>query len=347
LEASKTIYQPIIKAFLPNVQTFSIQPITDGLINATFKVILPDKPDRNYILQQINTQVFQQPENIHTNITLVNQHLKAKKYPHPVLELLQTETGKYSFVYEGATWRMFCAIEDSFTINVVQNPNQAFEVGAFIGEFYQYLNGIETEKIEMVLPHFLDMQSRIDAFHSALSHAKEERKLKSKEQIEWVLEHQDLPKKWIELQKTNALPVRLIHADPKISNVLFDVMTNQPKAIIDWDTLMLGTILYDYGDMIRSYTNTKSEDDPNPENVFSQPIYEAITRGFLSNTASFLTPLETQNLAYAPQVIVYIQVLRFLTDYLNGDLYYHCTYPEQNLNRVKNQIHLLQGILQI
>ena len=347
MKASKTIYRPIIKAFLPNIQTFSILPITDGLINATFKVTLPDIPDGNYILQQINTQVFQQPENIHTNITLVNQHLKAKKYPHPVLELLQTETGKYSFVYEGATWRMFCAIEDSFTINVVQNPNQAFEVGAFIGEFYQYLNGIETEKIEMVLPHFLDMQSRIDAFQNALSQASEERKSNAKEQIKWVVDNEDLPNKWINLYLTNALPCRLIHADPKISNVLFDVMTNQPKAIIDWDTLMLGTILYDYGDMIRSYTNTKSEDDPNPENVFSQPIYEAITRGFLSNTASFLTPLETENLAYAPQVIVYIQVLRFLTDYLNGDIYYQCNYPEQNLNRTKNQINLLQQILEL
>lgn len=347
MEASKTIYQPIIKAFLPNVQTFSIHPITDGLINATFKVSLPDLPDGNYILQQINTQVFQQPENIHTNITLVNQHLKAKKYPHTVLELLQTEKGEYSFVYKGATWRMFCAIEDSFTINVVQNPEQAFESGSFFGEFYQYLKDIETDKIQTVLPHFLDMQSRIDAFHSALSQATEERRTQSKEQIKWVLNHQDLPKKWIELQKCNALPVRLIHADPKISNILFDIITNKPKAIIDWDTLMLGTILYDYGDMIRSYTNTKSEDDPDPENVFSQPIYEALTQGFLSNTASFLTPLEIENLTYAPQVIVYIQVLRFLTDYLNGDLYYHCAYPEQNLNRTKNQIHLLQGILKI
>lgn len=347
MEVETSTHQSIIEAFLPNIQTFSIQPITDGLINATFKVSLENQSGKSYILQHINTHVFQHPENIHANIVLVGQHLKAKNYPQPVLELLQTQTGNYSFVHDGATWRMFSAIENSMTINVVQSPEQAFEVGAFFAEFYQYLKDIKTEKIQPVLPHFLDMQSRIDGFQSALSQASEERKFSASEQIKWVVDNQDLPNKWINLYLTNALPCRLIHADPKISNVLFDAFTHKPKAIIDWDTLMLGTILYDYGDMIRSYTNTKSEDDPNPDNVFNKPIYEALTKGFLSKTTSFLTPIEIENLAYAPQVIVYIQVLRFLTDYLNGDVYYHCTYPEQNLNRTKNQLNLLQGILQL
>jgi hypothetical protein len=110
---------------------------------------------------------------------------------------------------------------------------------------------------------------------------------------------------------------------------------------------MQGTILYDYGDMIRSYTNTKPEDDPNPEGVFNADLYRALTDGFLSETRSFLTKVELENLPYAPQVIIYIQALRFLTDYLNGDVYYQCSYPEQNLNRTKNQINLLKNILKV
>jgi Ser/Thr protein kinase RdoA (MazF antagonist) len=238
-------------------------------------------------------------------------------------------------------------IENSYTVNVVENPKQAFQVGAFFGTFYRYFENIDTQQIQVVLPDFLDTQSRIDAFQLALQSANSDRLIKAQEQIEWMVKHKDLPQKWIQLQQQKELPIRLIHADPKISNVLFDATTHQPKAIIDWDTLMLGTILYDYGDMIRSYTNTKLEDDPNPEGVFNVAIYKALTEGFLSETRSLLTDIEKEFMSYAPQVIVYIQALRFLTDFLNGDTYYHCNYPEQNLNRTKNQINLLQQILDL
>jgi aminoglycoside phosphotransferase (APT) family kinase protein len=242
---------------------------------------------------------------------------------------------------------MMAQIENSYTVNVVENPKQAFQVGAFFGTFYRYLENIDTQQIQVVLSDFLDTKSRIDAFQLALQSANSDRLIKAQEQIEWVVKHQDLPQKWMQLQQENSLPVRLIHADPKISNVLFDATTHQPKAIIDWDTLMLGTILYDYGDMIRSYTNTKLEDDPDPEGVFNADVYSALTDGFLSAAGSFLTDIEKEFMSYAPQVIVYIQALRFLTDYLNGDIYYQCNYPEQNLNRTKNQINLLQQILKI
>lgn len=338
----------ILHAFLPYAKVVTIEPIQGGLINATFKVQIQDDHKREkYILQQVNTEIFQNPKAIHSNISLVSSYLKAQNYPYPVLELCTTLEGECETVYDSGTWRLFKQIDSSFTINVVQNSKQAFAVGAFFGQFYTYLNGIEVNQIQAVLPHFLDTKSRIDAFQLALETASSERLKEAHEQVEWIVKNQDLPQKWIRLQEQKELPIRLIHADPKISNVLFDNVTHQPKAIIDWDTLMLGTILYDYGDMIRSYTNTKLEDDPNPEGVFNTDIYHALTDGFLSEARSFLNDLELKYLVYAPQVIVYIQALRFLTDYLNGDIYYHCNYPEQNLNRTKNQINLLQHILKI
>ena len=263
------------------------------------------------------------------------------------MELCHTVEGQTETIYDGGTWRLFKQIDNSYTINVVQNSEQAFSVGAFFGQFHSYLNGIEANQIQAVLPHFLDTKSRLDAFQLALQSAKSERLIASQQEVEWIVKHLDLPQKWIQLQVQKELAVRLIHADPKISNVLFDTLTHQPKAIIDWDTLMLGTILYDYGDMIRSYTNTKLEDDPNPEGVFNADVYHALTDGFLTETRTLLTKVELENLPYAPQVIVYIQALRFLTDYLNGDVYYQCNYAEQNLNRTKNQINLLKNILKV
>jgi thiamine kinase-like enzyme len=338
----------IICHFLPRAEAVFISPITDGLINSTFSVEVVEGAQRKkYILQKINTLVFKNPKAIQSNIVLVSRFLKSNNYPHLVLELCVTAEGNNEINFEGDSWRMMVQIENSYTVNVVENPKQAFQVGAFFGTFYRYLENIDTQQIQVVLPDFLYTKSRIDAFQLALQSANSDRLIKAQEQIEWVVKHQDLPQKWMQLQQENSLPVRLIHADPKISNVLFDATTHQPKAIIDWDTLMLGTILYDYGDMIRSYTNTKLEDDPDPEGVFNADVYSALMDGFLSEVRSILTDIELENLPYAPQVIVYIQALRFLTDYLNGDIYYQCNYPEQNLNRTKNQINLLQQILKI
>lgn len=338
----------IICHFLPRAEAIVVFPITDGLINSTYSVEVVEGAQRKkYILQKINILVFKNPKAIQSNIVLVSSFLKSNNYPHPVLELCVTAEGNNEINFEGDSWRMMAQIENSYTVNVVENPKQAFQVGAFFGTFYRYFENIDTQQIQVVLPDFLDTQSRIDAFQLALQSANSDRLIKPQEQIEWMVKHKDLPQKWIQLQQQKELPIRLIHADPKISNVLFDATTHQPKAIIDWDTLMLGTILYDYGDMIRSYTNTKLEDDPNPEGVFNVAIYKALTEGFLSETRSLLTDIEKEFMSYAPQVIVYIQALRFLTDFLNGDTYYHCNYPEQNLNRTKNQINLLQQILDL
>jgi hypothetical protein len=338
----------IICHFLPRAEAIVVFPITDGLINSTYSVEVVEGAQRKkYILQKINILVFKNPKAIQSNIVLVSSFLKSNNYPHPVLELCVTAEGNNEINFEGDSWRMMAQIENSYTVNVVENPKQAFQVGAFFGTFYRYFENIDTQQIQVVLPDFLDTQSRIDAFQLALQSANSDRLIKAQEQIEWMVKHKDLPQKWIQLQQQKELPIRLIHADPKISNVLFDATTHQPKAIIDWDTLMLGTILYDYGDMIRSYTNTKLEDDPNPEGVFNVAIYKALTEGFLFETRSLLTDIEKEFMSYAPQVIVYIQALRFLTDFLNGDTYYHCNYPEQNLNRTKNQINLLQQILDL
>jgi thiamine kinase-like enzyme len=338
--------EPIIASFLPNLTSFEIVPIQEGLINATFEIKCFDNQlVSTFILQKINTTVFENPDCIQQNIFLVNEHLKAVNYPFDTIELVKNKDGNFTFFYKKEAWRMMQAIRNSYTIAVVQNTKQAFEIAAFFGKFHKALSGINATILKSVLPDFLNVENRVVAFHLALQQASKLRIEIAKNEIEWLLENQNIPVEWIDLQRNNKLPMRIIHADPKISNVLFDSETHLPKAIIDWDTLMNGTILYDFADMIRSYTNTKKEDDPDSENVFNSEIYLAITEGFLNETKSFLSDIELKNLHYAPKVIVYIQAMRFLTDFLNNDVYYQCSFEKQNLFRTINQMNLLKEII--
>ncbi len=175
----------IIQAFFPHAKEVTIEPILGGLINTTFSVqIQKDHDYKNYILQQINTAVFQNPKKIQANITVVSNYLKSKKYPYPILELCHTDQGEPETVYDGGTWRLFKQIENSYTINVVQNQDQAFAVGAFFGHFQTFLNGIELRQIQAVLPHFLDTKSRLDAFQLALQSADSSRLIEADEPIQ-------------------------------------------------------------------------------------------------------------------------------------------------------------------
>ncbi|MEF9479228.1 phosphotransferase [Chryseobacterium sp. 1B4] len=145
------------------------------------------------------------------------------------------------------------------------------------------------------------------------------------------------------MEKNGHIPKRIIHADVKISNLLFD-RKYRPLAVIDLDTTMISTILYDFGTMIQSYTNITHEDDGSARNNFNPEMYKAVKEGFLFHLKDKLTTTETESLDYAAQVAIYIQELRFLTDYLNGSIYYATKYPEHNLDRTKNQLELLKGL---
>ena len=191
----------------------------------------------------------------------------------------------------------------------------------------------------------MNFEKRISDFKTAVSNASNETKKTAEDELKLLISAISLPDKFISLQKQNILPVRIIHADPKISNVLFDTVSGKGKCVIDLDTIMPGTLLYDYGDMVRSYTNNKNEDDPTENNIFNKEIYDLLTKGFLSSIKDQLTSVEMDNLAYSAKVVIYIQALRFMTDYLNGNIYYKTNHPLQNFNRAKNQINLLRCLI--
>ena len=328
----------IVEQFLGSVEILSITPIENGLINHTFLV---ETENGKFILQQINTLIFKNPKAIQNNHMKINGILDRSGYSKKTVKIIPTLSNHLLFEKNNEAWRMLEYLEDSMTFLKPSSTEIAFEATKCLSEFYKIISQ-EQIILEETLPDFINFEKRINDFKTALNQ-ETERKNTAEKEINFILEHLSLPEKWIELQNQESLPNRVIHADPKISNVLFD-KENKAIAVIDLDTMMNGTILYDFGDMIRSYTNNSDEDEGSVSDNFTAENYVAVKDGFLFYLKDTLTPIELENLDYAAQLIIYIQAVRFLTDYLNHDVYYSVKNDLQNLDRTKNQINLLKGL---
>lgn len=316
---------------------FNAVLLTSGHINQTYQV---ENGGRFFIVQKLNIEIFKNQEIIAENIQNLVNYLSNKEYPHPIVAPLSFKNGQT--LWEGQ-WRIFDFIGQSQSFEKVESSAQAYEAARFLGHFHSYLLDFPIENISSSLPDFLNFNERMNHFDGALAEPSTGRLSKAKTAIDFVEAHRFLLKTWNEIEPD--LPIRIIHADPKISNFLFDA--NNPLKIlclIDWDTLMPGSLLYDFGDMVRSYTNLRAEDDAQVGDNFSLENYKALKEGFLFHLESQLHPLEVQNLDLAAQLVIFIQAVRFLSDYLMNDVYYHTQYPEQNLDRTWNQIHLLKAL---
>lgn len=337
MELIKVIFQ-----FLdPRSSSIEVDALEAGLIHQTLMV---KQGPKKYILQKMNGNVFKNIFEIGNNHLKIIRMLKKSNYSRKLAEPQFTIDCNY--FYENKKdefWRMQSYVKGTESFPKVQNTKMAKEAAECFSEFYKYLNE-KPVVLEVVLADFINFEKRISDFKQALSNASESRLKEAENEIKFITENLDLPNLWIDLEKKRALPKRVIHADPKISNVLFD-KKQKAVSIIDLDTLMNGTLLYDFGDMIRSYTNITEEDDSFNENNFSKEIYAAVKEGFLIHLWDLLTPIEFENLDYAAKVVIYIQAMRFLTDYLNNDVYYKVNRENQNLDRAKNQINLLKNLM--
>ncbi len=328
----------IIGHFLDSAEILSIMPIENGLINSTYLV---ETARTKFILQKINTQIFKNPKGIQRNHLKINETLEKSDYSKRTVKLIPTLSNVLLFEKDNEAWRMFEYLENSVTFLKPSSTEIAFEATKCLSQFYKIINQ-EAIILEETLPDFINFEKRINDFKTAIIQETERKKLAENE-INFILEHLSLSDKWIELQSDQSLPIRIIHADPKISNILFN-RENKAIAVIDLDTMMNGTILYDFGDMIRSYTNIAVEDDGSSIENFNSETYAAVKDGFLFYLKDILTTIELENLDYAAKLVIYIQAIRFLTDFLNSDVYYSTTYDYQNLDRTKNQINLLKGL---
>ncbi|MGR3856784.1 phosphotransferase enzyme family protein [Chryseobacterium indologenes] len=332
----------IVAEFI-GTDSYDLTPITDGLINTTY--LLEDKGQgKKFILQKINNHVFKQPEVVVNNHLMINEVLRSNHYQFEIIEPVPSLTGKILVKDKnGQPWRMLSFVENSITFLTAPTLQTAYDAAK---TFSYFLNTVNTEKlpaIEDSLPNFLNFEKRVADYKNSFKNAEPHLRENARVEIEITNQLLSLPDRWIEMEKNNQIPKRIIHADVKISNILFD-QNHQPLAVIDLDTMMISTILYDFGTMIQSYTNTTQEDDGSAIDNFNPEMYKVVKEGFLFHLKEKLTPLEAENLDYAAQVAIYIQELRFLTDYLNGSTYYSITHPEHNLDRTKNQLELLKGL---
>lgn len=320
-----------------------IKPLTSGLINQTFLVATSSSDD--YVLQCINHHVFKDVELLQHNIECVTGHIRAKLearheqgIERKVLRFLASREGK-TYYFDGERyWRVCVFIRDSHTRDEV-TPEAAYLVGLKFGEFESMLTDL-SEPLAETIPDFHNMEFRLHQLREAVKADKAGRKEKVQELIDDIERDADEMCKAEQLYREGKLPKRICHCDTKVSNMLFD-SDGQVLCVIDLDTVMPAFVFSDFGDFLRSAANTAVEDEPDLDKIhFNLAVFQSFARGYLESAGAFLTPLETEMLPYAVTLFPYMQAVRFLTDYLDGDVYYQKKYGEHNYVRTLAQYKL-------
>jgi Ser/Thr protein kinase RdoA (MazF antagonist) len=318
-----------------------ITSVGNGLINHTWKI---ESDSDEFILQRINTDIFKHPQSIAENISLVNNYL-AQHYPdYFFCAPVKTLTGNEMLHIEEGYFRMFPFVKKSYSIQVVSNTKQAYEAAKKFGEFTKLLSGFPAADLRITLPDFHNLSLRYKQFAASIQNGNKTRIDTAAASIKFLIEEKHIVDKFEQIQSSENFKLRATHHDTKISNVLFDENDNG-ICVIDLDTLMPGYFISDVGDMLRTYLSPVSEEEKDFSKIqVREEYFEAIVKGYLSEMQQTLTLSEMQDFIYAGKFMIYMQALRFLTDYLNNDVYYGSSYEEQNLIRAQNQICLLEEL---
>lgn len=352
------VLKSVLSAYGLDNESLKIEAFGSGLINHTWRVITPNQV---YILQRINQAVFKKPEDIAANIGLIANHLQLY-YPDylfvsPVKNteardmVVVTDThlrNLQDFVNVEAMhyFRMFPFVKGSHSKDVVETPEQAYEAAAQFGKFTFLLRGCEIVKLKTTIPQFHDLSLRYKQFQDALEKGNKERIGEAAELIGIVKQNADVVAEFEKIKTHPDFKLRVTHHDTKISNVLFNDM-DKGLCVIDLDTVMPGYFISDVGDMMRTYLSPVSEEETDFSKIeVRENFYKAIVKGYFREMQNELTEAEKQYFFYAGKFMIYMQALRFLTDYLNNDVYYGEKYPKHNFNRATNQAVLLEKLIE-
>jgi hypothetical protein len=342
--------QQFLTSFGRKEQLIEWKPFGHGHINDTFLIKTTGAQNPDYILQRKNHHVFKNIPGMLNNIRLVTDHIRAKlivggesEPDRKVMNYLFAADGK-QFVQDeaGNYWTLFLFIRNSHGIEEVTHAEQAYSSGKAYGKFQLQLADLDGTSLIETIPDFHNGKFRYQQFLEAIERNKAGRCAEMQPEIDQLLlraEEMLQLQDWLDHGK---IPLRITHNDTKINNVLYDP-NDQILCIIDLDTVMPGTILFDFGDAIRTLCNSAVEDEPDLSKIgFKSDYFEAFARGYLSESRQFLTVLEKENLVFSCRYMVWEQTIRFLSDYLNGDTYYKISYPEHNKDRSLSQLRYLQ-----
>lgn len=343
-------YNAIISHFDVQGDVTEIKPLGNGLINDTFvvKTASPETPD--YVLQRINHNIFKDVDTLQHNIDAVTHHIRKKlteagadDIDRKVLTFVPEKTTGKSYWHDGENyWRIMVFIPDAHTLEAV-TPETSYNAGKAFGNFQAMLVDIP-DKLEESIPDFHNMEFRMQQLREAVAADPVGRVAEVKDILDEIEERASDMCRAEQLYREGLLPKRICHCDTKVNNMMFD-KDGEILCVIDLDTVMPSFIFSDYGDFLRTGACTAPEDEPDLSKVeFDMDIFRAFTRGYLASAKSFLTPVEIENLPYAAAMFPFMQAVRFLADYINGDTYYKIAYPEHNLVRTKAQMKLLHSI---
>ena len=339
----------IVEKFNVEGTIASIRPLGNGLINDTYLVVTAGEND-DYVLQRINNSIFQDVDLLQHNVEAVTSHIRKKlieagedDISRKVLHFVETGEGKtYYMDGAGRYWRVSVFIPRAKTFEAV-TPEYSYYAGKAFGNFEAMLVDLP-ETLGETIPDFHNMELRMRQLRDAVAQDAKGRLSEVRDIVDELESHAHEMCKAERMGREGKLPKRVCHCDTKVNNMMFDE-EGRVLCVIALDTVMPSFVFSDYGDFLRTGANFVAEDDPEIGKVgFREDIFESFTKGYLESAKSFLTPVETENLPYAVALFPYMQCVRFLTDYINGDTYYKIKYPEHNLVRTRNQLALFRCV---
>ncbi len=322
-------------------------PCGNGHINDTLR-----SKDGRYILQRINTNVFTDPEKLMENIENVTAFVQKKLREigedpsRRTLNVIRTKNGKTYTIYEGQAFRMYDNIGGTKEVEPgSKTAEDMYGAGRGFGEFQKLLSDYPSETLHETIMDFHNTASRLVDFRKAVFSDRAGRLQEIPDEVEFVLKRTQIADVVLNAMVRGEIPFAVTHNDTKINNILFDAETDEPLAVIDLDTVMPGSRLYDYGDALRGGGSTADEDETDLTKVHvDMESFKAFTRGYLEEMKDVLTPREIELLPFSIRLMTYECGIRFLGDYLNGDTYFKIHRPKHNLDRARNQFKLVEEL---
>jgi len=333
------ILTPILPFYSCSIEDCIISKLGDGLINDTFLI---KSPTSQFVLQCINLHVFPQPEFIAHNAELIHNHLNDKalykNYPFISIGHIKNNEDKLLTYINNEYWRAITYVDNTYTVNTIDNLQQASLVAQAFATFTANLSDFDSKTLADTIPNFHCIKSRLLQFEKALKSATPEKIEEADLCITFINNNKDFIEHVNEI--TQILPSRVTHNDTKINNLLFCKNTNKPKAVIDLDTCMSGFLMNDFGDLVRTTCVNIDENNTNLKSMNVRlDFFEVITKSYI-NVFHDMSMEEKESLVIGAKLLPFMLAIRFLTDYLNNNVYFHSEYESHNLDRAKNQFQL-------
>jgi aminoglycoside phosphotransferase (APT) family kinase protein len=344
----------IIKGFRIHGSFLESCPYGGGHINDTFAASFSQAGTRvRYIFQRINERIFTNPVALMENIQRVTEEahrqLEIAGVPDASRRALKVLSSKDGLPYhrdgEGKYWRGYLFIEGARSYDIIKSERQAYEAAKAFGGFQGLVAALPGDRLHETIPNFHNTRSRLERLKQTVAADAKGRLAEVKAEWDFIQRREDIVDHLLDLCAKGEIPERVTHNDTKLNNVMIDDATETGICVVDLDTVMPGLALYDFGDMVRTATSPALEDEPDVSKVRMQmPMFEALVNGYLTSARSFLNEAEIAHLAFSGKLITLEIGIRFLTDYLEGDVYFKIKHPTHNLDRLRTQLALVKSI---